>query len=329
MALRLSAIFDHIWALFRFFFNTFIHKSSSIELRTDENLRVLSLHPSELHVELLRAVSGLTPAQRNEARQLLASLASDNSDLQYALSETRQLMKFFADISDVLLTGGSQAVQAGPSAVIRHIGDSLLGGLRCFFSSLSGTWSSSATRDAIPSLPAAVHQPACQPLEDISQAILSYMPVFAEMLYKVVFKFTSAFSVGPQSRTAARAPRLSAASAASLQIQQLVSIVAGSTARFTPPLTVTEDYLSQMDRLVALLTGATGTPVGKPVQQDHNLTAAVALVTACFVDHVPGFELQQSADAKSAGSLVGRMQEVHIPVRFLFRTVIFLLEKVI
>ena len=52
------------------------------------------------------------------------------------------------------------------------------------------------------------------------------------------------------------------------------------------------------------------------MQRDHNLTSAVTLMATCFIEHTPGFELGESADAKSAISLVTELEDVYIQVRY-------------
>ena len=244
--LRLSDILELVWSLFRFLFNDFVQPFSSFQLRPAQNLRAVSLRQSELRTGLRRVFSGLSQPQRVELQELLSALVSESGDLIHAVSESQQLMTVIADTSDVLLTGGpgQQAVQTGPSAVIRHVGDSLLAGLGCLLSSVAGKWTPSSRSEPpasppTPTPPAPASQPTCETLEQAAEAVLDNMPVFAEMLYKIGLKFTDAFRVQPQSRGAGATPRLdTAVTPAGVRLD--VRRVAGSTGRFRPPLTTAE-----------------------------------------------------------------------------------------
>ncbi|KAF0307130.1 hypothetical protein FJT64_021477 [Amphibalanus amphitrite] len=309
VATRLSGIMVRIWTNWIAMFNSFVRPTTDVQLHQSTNVRVLSLRDSELRAALLSAVGALRPAELTELRRLCAALAGADSRLQPAVGELRHLMDYLADITDLLLTTGAagrQAIAAGPSAVIRHMGYALLHSLGCFSAALDGgrtadAWGTPSPPTAPPPPPPA-ELARCQLLEEANSdpAVLGDLEVLMKDLFDMGLTFFSLFKSDPvfSSLSVGRAAATGPASV-SVQMRWLMGAVRGSAGRYQFPLLVLEQHMAPLERLGSLLAaGAGGAPLAE-ARNDHNLTEAVVALTACFVEHVPGYHLEEILEAKS------------------------------
>ena len=321
---RLSVIMVRIWTNWMSLFNTFLKDSTDVHLQPLTSVRVLTLRESALRGALLSALRSLAAEDLAELQRLCAELVTRDYQLQPAVSELRQLTVYLADITDRMLTSGpasKQSVSAGPSAVIRHMGYALLHGVGCFSTALAGGESTSVwgtpsppTVPAPPPSPPPTAAPAqCQLMEQANseQTILADLePLMKESfdigltffsLLKSEPVFAASASVtgpltgpGPESRSAGGEGQTGGD-----RMTWLLDSVRLSARRYQFPLEVIEEYLGKLEQMWTLLAaGAGSSPLGE-AKSDHNLTEAVTALTACFVEHVPGYQLELILEAKT------------------------------
>ena len=346
VVMRLSVVMVNIWTNWIAIFNRFVKPSMHVELRPSTNVRVLYLREPVLREFIIAAVSSLRSERLTELRSLCAELAAGDSELQFAVSELIYMMNYTADITDRLLTSrsaGRRAIAAGPSAVIRHMGRALLHSLQCFSAALAGSeaadlWGASSPPPPPPE-ESAREPPQCLVMEEANSddTILEDLEPLMKFFFDMGLTFFDILKPSPDvfiSSSPSESPPESSESlpesrSASSEtpvgslVTWLLDALRLSAGRYWRPLGVMERHMDTLERLWFLMeAGAASSPLGKP-QTDHNLTEAVSALTACFVEYVPGYHLEQTLEAKTTGleALQFPQQEPH-EVSIIFRCLV-------
>ena len=316
--MRLSVIMVRIWNNWIPLMDHFAKPTVSVRPEQSTNVRVLLLREPELREALRVAIASQRSDQLADLQRLCAALAAGDAALQAAVYQSRRLIDSVTDITDLLLTTGSagqQAIAAGPSAVIRHMCYALLCALRCFSAAIAGgdtdttaacgtPWPATAPPPPPPAVSAAPPQCQLLSLANSDEAILDGLDVLMKDMFDVGLTFFHTFLPDPVFASGPLPESRSAAAQAPVSSQMIwrMGAVRSSAQRYMLSLEVVERYVGKLERLWSLISaGAGSSPLGK-AESDHNLTDAVMALTAGFVQHVPGYTLEQTLEAKATDS---------------------------